>query len=246
MAASRVAASSRSASAATITGVALPSSRLTRLRGARSRIFQPTAAEPVKVMSATRSSSTRTSPISAAGPQTTLSQPGGSPASVSSSASSSAESGVCDAGFSTTAQPAARAGATLWATRLKGKLNGEMAPTTPIGTLSVSAIFPTPAGDASIGTTSPASFRASTAAIVNVEVARAASTRAAFIGFPASAEIVRATSSARSSTSRAVRSRIAARSWAGSGSASARSAASTARLATLASPFGTRPTLEPS
>ncbi len=82
MAASRVAASSRSASAATITGVALPSSRLTRLRGARSRILQPTAAEPVKVMSATRSSSTRTSPISAAFPQTTFSQPGGSPASV--------------------------------------------------------------------------------------------------------------------------------------------------------------------
>ena len=76
------AASSRSASAATITGVALPSSRFTRLRGARSRSFQPTPAEPVNVISATRSSSTRTSPISLAGPQTTLSQPAGSPASV--------------------------------------------------------------------------------------------------------------------------------------------------------------------
>ena len=43
-AASRAAASSRSASASTITGVALPSSRLTLFRGARSASFQPTAA----------------------------------------------------------------------------------------------------------------------------------------------------------------------------------------------------------
>ncbi len=200
-AASRVAASSRSASAATITGVAFPSSRFTRLRGARSRSVQPTPADPVNVISATRASSTRTSPISLAGPQTTLSQPAGRPASTSSSARSSADSGVCEAGFRTTAQPAARAGATLCATRLNGKLKGEIAPTTPIGIRSVSASLPTPAGDASIGTTSPASFRASTAAIVNVDCARAASTRAAFIGFPASSEIVRAISSARSSTS---------------------------------------------
>ena len=37
------------------------------------------------------------------------------------------------AGFSTTAQPAASAGAILCATRLSGKLNGVIAPTTPIG-----------------------------------------------------------------------------------------------------------------
>ena len=168
-------------------------------------------------MSLTRSSSTSTSPISAADPQTTLSQPAGSPACVSSSASRSADSGVCDAGLRTTAQPAASAGATLCATRLNGKLNGEIAPTTPIGTRSVSATLPVPAGDASIGTTSPASVRASTAAIVKVDIARATSTCAAFIGLPASDEIVRAISSARSSIRRAVRSRIAARSCAGSG-----------------------------
>ena len=165
-AASLVAASSRSASAATMTGVALPSSRLTRLRGARSRSVQPTPADPVKVMSFTRSSATRTSPISAAGPQTTLSQPGGRPASVSSSARKSDESGVWLAGLSTTAQPAASAGAILCATRLSGKLNGEIAPTTPIGSRNVKASLPVPAGEASIGTTSPASLRASTAAIV--------------------------------------------------------------------------------
>ena len=197
LAASFDAASSMSASASTITGVALPSSSATFLRAARSRSFQPTSEEPVNVMSFTRSSSTSTSPISAAGPVRTLSQPGGRPASCSSSARSSADSGVCEAGFSTTAQPAASAGAILCATRLSGKLNGEIAPTTPIGRRSVNASFPTPACDASIGTTSPASFRASTAANVYVDIARAASTRAAFIGFPASAEIVCATSSCR-------------------------------------------------
>ena len=39
-----------------------------------------------------------------------------------------AESGVLPAGLSTTGHPAAMAGATLWATRLSGKLNGEIAP----------------------------------------------------------------------------------------------------------------------
>src|SRR4029078_6088948 len=112
----------------------------------------------------------------------------GGPPAVWSSGRSGAESGVCDAGFRTTAQPAASAGATLCATRLNGKLNGEIAPTTPIGTRSVIATLPTPAGDASMGTPSPASLRASTAAIVNCEVARATSSRAAFIGLAPSDE----------------------------------------------------------
>ena len=149
-----------------ITGVALPSSSLTRFLGARSASFQPTAPEPVKVSALTRSSSIKTSPISEAGPTRTFSQPGGRPASVSSSASSSAERGVWLAGFSTTAQPAASAGASLCATRLSGKLKGEIAPTTPIGRRSVKASLPSPACEASIGTISPASLRASTAAKV--------------------------------------------------------------------------------
>jgi hypothetical protein len=81
---------------------------------------------------------------------------------------------------------------------------------------------------------------------VNVENARAASMRAAFMGLPASAQIVRAISSARSSTSAATRSRIAARSCAGSGSRIARSAASSARRVSSAPAAGTRPTREPS
>ena len=195
--ASRAAASSRSVSASTITGVALPSSSATCLRGARSFSLQPTSPEPVNVSALTRSSSTRTSPISADGPVRTLSQPGGRPASVSSSARRSAESGVADAGLRTTAQPAASAGAILWATRLSGKLNGLIAPTMPTGTRNVKASFPSPACEASIGTMSPASLRASTAAIVYVDIAREASTRAALSGFPASAQIVCAASSWR-------------------------------------------------
>ena len=120
----------------------------------------------MKVIALTRSSSTSTSPISLAGPTRTLSQPGGSPASSSSSASVSAESGVWPAGLSTTAQPAARAGAILCATRLSGKLKGLIAPTIPIGSRSVNASLPSPAWAASMGTTSPASLRASTAAKV--------------------------------------------------------------------------------
>ena len=67
-------------------------------------------------------------------PMTTLSTPAGRPASSSSSAIFSRESGVFVAGFTTRAFPAAIAGATLCATRFIGKLNGVMAPMTPIGT----------------------------------------------------------------------------------------------------------------
>ena len=115
------------------------------MRGARSRSAQPTGPEPVKVISFTRSSATSTSPSSDELPTTTESQPGGSPASVISSASRSAESGVAVAGFSTTGQPAASAGASLCATRLSGKLKGLIAPTIPIGRRSVNASLPSPA-----------------------------------------------------------------------------------------------------
>ena len=51
----------------------------------------------------------------------------------SSSARRNAASGACGGGFSTTAFPAAIAGATLWATRFRGKLKGAMAAITPMG-----------------------------------------------------------------------------------------------------------------
>ena len=199
----------------------------------------------MNVITFTRSSSTRTSPISDEGPTTTFSHPGGRPASSSSSARSSAESGVWAAGLRTTAQPAASDGAILWATRLSGKLNGLIAPTTPSGRRSVNASLPSPACDASIGTIAPASFRASTAENVYVDIARLASTRAAFIGLPASSEISRATSSWRRPSAPATRTRISARLCAGSGSSIAAAAASTARRVSSAPAFATRPTTSP-
>jgi hypothetical protein len=131
------AAASRSASAQTISGVELPSSSETCFFRARPASSQPTSAEPVKVIILTRSSSTKTLPISAAGPVTIDSSSRGSPASWRIATSSIAASGATDAGFSTAPQPAATAGPTLCAARLSGKLNGVIAATTPIGTRMV-------------------------------------------------------------------------------------------------------------
>ena len=72
-------------------------------------------------------------------PGTTLSTPGGTPASIASSASRSAVSGVCSAGFSTAEQPAASAGASFQAAISSGKFQGRTSPTTPTGSLTISA-----------------------------------------------------------------------------------------------------------
>src|SRR5262245_58518934 len=104
----------QSPSASRITGLLLPSSRLTFLRGALARMDQPTGGLPVKVIVATSSCSTSGSPTAPPEPVTTLSHPGGRPQSSSSRpASASADSGVWLAGLSTVGQPAAMAGATL-------------------------------------------------------------------------------------------------------------------------------------
>ena len=66
---------------------------------------------------------------------TTLNTPAGTPARSASSASASAENGVCDAGLTTTVQPAASAGPALRVIIAIGKFHGVMQPTTPIGCL---------------------------------------------------------------------------------------------------------------
>src|SRR5687767_3291294 len=106
-----------------ITGLLLPSSRFTFFFGAAALIAHPTSREPVNVIIATSSCSTRrwaTRPLHG----TTLIHPAGRPASSNTSARAWAHSGVVDAGFSTTGHPAATAGPSLWATRFTGKLNG--------------------------------------------------------------------------------------------------------------------------
>jgi len=74
----------------------------------------PAGEEPVIAIASTRSSPTRTSPMALARPGTNAIPPAGRSGAVSTtnSVSSAALSGVFDAGFNTTALPAARAGAT--------------------------------------------------------------------------------------------------------------------------------------
>ena len=85
----------------------------------------PTSVEPVKESLRTRSWA-RTAPVivRALGPGTTLTTPSGTPASARASATARAVSGVRVAGFSTTAQPAARAGAILRVAMAAGKFQG--------------------------------------------------------------------------------------------------------------------------
>src|SRR5687768_2331231 len=82
-------------------------------------------------------------------PVTTLSTPSGRPASCASAAKRSAESEVCSSGFSTTLLPAASAGGTFQPSRPIGQFQGSTAPTTPTGSLVMSA-----STDRSVGATS--------------------------------------------------------------------------------------------
>ena len=66
-------------------------------------------------------------------PVTTSSTPGGMPACSASRASARAVSGVCSAGFTTTVQPTASAGATLRVIIEAGKFHGVIAAHTPTG-----------------------------------------------------------------------------------------------------------------
>ena len=103
-----------------------PSSRTTFFLPARAFIRQPTDGEPVNVSSLNRSSSTIRSPSSRVIGRM-LTAPSGRPASATISPTVSIVSGSLDGGLSTIEQPAAIAGDSLWAARLSGKLNGEIA-----------------------------------------------------------------------------------------------------------------------
>ena len=74
--------------------------------------------------------------------------------------------------------PAARAGPTLWATRLKGKLNGVIPKTGPTGKRRVIPQRPALARVRSRGSTSPPSRAASSAAKESVVTPRLTSPRA--------------------------------------------------------------------
>ena len=89
----------------------------------------------------------RASPRSATGSTDHI--PAGRSVSASSSPSSSADSGVAGAGLRMIGAPTAIAGATLWATRFSGKLNGAMPSTGPRGKRRTIAARPAAGGSVS-------------------------------------------------------------------------------------------------
>lgn len=172
----RFATSSRSATSGSTTTAALPpSSSVTRRRKASSLSFQPTAMEPVNVSIRIRSSEAS---FSASAPRAGITDrpPAGRPASARISARSRAGPGVWVAGLSTTGHPAATAGASLWATRLRGKLKGVMASTGPMGTRRTRASRPAPDRYPSRSWATTSGCRATRAASVKVSRQRSAST----------------------------------------------------------------------
>ena len=130
---------SRSASAKTTTGFLPPSSKCTRLRvSAPWRMMaRPVRVSPTKPMALTSGCSVRARPVVSPMPLTTLTTPGGTPASWTSSARRMAVTGLHSAGLCTTVQPAASAGAIFHVLSMKGVFQGVMMPTGPIGCLRV-------------------------------------------------------------------------------------------------------------
>ncbi len=94
---------------------------------------RPTPVEPVKLTMSTCGEATSASAASDPSPTTTLTTPGGKPASVNSSPSRTMASGSCGAGLTTTVLPMARAGPIFPAVLVIGKLYEVMAATTPTG-----------------------------------------------------------------------------------------------------------------
>src|SRR5206468_6442081 len=100
---------------------------------ARARCL-PTGVEPVNVILRTRGSASQTSTTSGVRSRdavTMFSTPAGTPAASASLTSASDVSGVSSAGFHTTVQPAASAGAILRAIIAAGKFQGVTTATTP-------------------------------------------------------------------------------------------------------------------
>ena len=208
-------AAERSASGSMIVPELFPSSIVTFFRPAFRMICSPTGGDPVKEIFEIRGSTVSHSPTVPPDPTTTLKTPAGTPASSRISASMIAVSGVVDAGFRTSVFPTASAGPTLCATRFRGKLNGVIAETTPSGTRSQYPTRPSPAKLASIGTVSPWIRFASSAENRYVSTDRDTSPTEYFHAFPASRQMIAATSSWRFSRSWHALLRIWYRLWAG-------------------------------
>jgi hypothetical protein len=88
---------------------------------------------PVNEILARAGWSTSGWPASTPKPVTTLTAPGGNPASIASSANRSTVAEVYSDGLITTVFPAHSAGASLLVVSVSGEFHGVMAPTTPSG-----------------------------------------------------------------------------------------------------------------
>ena len=99
----------------------------------------PTLVDPVNAILSTSGCATSARPAVSPKPVTMLTTPSGNPASAISSPSRMVVSGVCSAGFSTTVQPTASAGAIFATPITNGKFHGTICPTTPTGSRSVYA-----------------------------------------------------------------------------------------------------------
>src|SRR5690606_29377043 len=128
-------ASSSTASSNTILGDLPPSSSVTCFSplAACSYTRWPLTSPPVKAILATSGCVTSGSPTSAPKPVTTLTTPGGKPASSIGLQNSSIEAEVYSDGFTTTVQPAASAGASFHEVSRSGEFQGVIAATTPTG-----------------------------------------------------------------------------------------------------------------
>ena len=134
---SRKASFSSKTSAKNTLGDLPPSSRVTgtMFSEAYCMISRPVVVSPVNATLATRGLWASGLPASTPKPLTMLSTPGGRRPPMS-SAQSRIDAGVCSAGLSTTALPAASAGASFHAAIRIGKFQGMIWPTTPSGSLT--------------------------------------------------------------------------------------------------------------
>ena len=113
------------------------------------------------------------------------------------SATVSITSGSLDGGLRTIGLPDAIAGATLWAARFSGKLNGLMPAIGPIGKRRVMPVRPFELGSRSSGIDLAADALRLLGPEPEREGARSTSTSASRIGLPASSAISRPSSSRR-------------------------------------------------
>ena len=129
---------SRSASAKATNGDLPPSSSEVgvRLAAAACATSLPVGTLPVNAMRSTPGCAVSAAPASSPIPCTTLNAPSGRPASFAMSASIDAVSGAHSGGFSTTALPAASAGATRQVASISGAFHGVMTAVTPDGSHS--------------------------------------------------------------------------------------------------------------